>query len=208
MEIFLIILAVIFLIIDILIFCPVSVKLVYNGELKLRAGYLFPVFRILPAKPRKQKPEKKKKKKEKKKEKEKPAEEEKKNPIGNLIKKDGLSGLIDLLKAIAKIATEAVKKITDHTVISRMDLKLYIATEDAAKTAVTYGYACSAVFPLISVIENRVRKCDHTELIMPVFTEEKTKAELVMKVRIVPFFVLSAGVKAALKSLRLLAKLR
>lgn len=204
MEIFLIILAVIFLIIDILIFCPVSVKLVYNGELKLRAGYLFPVFRILPAKPRKQKPEKKKKKKEK----EKPAEEEKKNPIGDLIKKDGLSGLIDLLKAIAKIATEAVRKITDHTVISRMDLKLYIATEDAAKTAVTYGYACSAVFPLISVIENRVRKCNHTELIMPVFTEEKTKAELVMKVRIVPFFVLSAGVKAALKSLRLLAKLR
>ena len=206
MEIFLIILASIFLIIDLLIFCPFSIKLVYDGELKLRAGYLFPVFRILPARPKKEKPEKKKKKKKK----EKPGgeEEKKKNPIGDYMKENGIGGLVDLLKAIVKIVLEAAKKITDHTVISKMELQLLVASEDAAKTAIDYGYACSAVFPLISVIESHVKKCNHRELIAPVFTEEKTKVYFEMKVRIMPFFVLSAGLKAAIKALRLLAKLR
>ena len=44
MTVFLIILSVILIIIDFLIFCPISIKLVYDNDIKLRAGYLFPVL--------------------------------------------------------------------------------------------------------------------------------------------------------------------
>ena len=67
MNIFLIILSVILIIIDILIFCPISIKLVYDNDLKLRVGYLFPVFRILPQKPKNEEAERKKEEKKKKK---------------------------------------------------------------------------------------------------------------------------------------------
>ena len=205
MYIFLLILAIILLIIDFLIFCPVCVKLTYDEDLKLRVGYLFPVFRILPARPKKEKPKKKKKQK---KQPQKTAREgeKKKNPFADVMKEGGLSGLIELLKSLARIAVEAVKKITDHLVISKMELLLCIASEDAAKTALTYGNACGAVFPAVSVIAQHVKRCHHHEIIAPCFTETETKVQFVLKARIVPFFVLSAGVKALLKSLRVLAK--
>ncbi len=207
MNIFLLILAGILLIIDILIFCPLSIKLVYDKGVKLRVGYLFPVFRVLPQKPKKEKPEKKKKnKKQKKKQPE--TEEKKKNPVGDIIQEHGLRGLLELLRELARIAVEAGKKITGHTVISKMDLQLLVATDNAAETAVTYGAACAAVFPLVSIIEQHVKKCCHHERIAPCFTETENKVYFEMRIRIIPFFLLSAGVKALLKTLRTLAKFR
>lgn len=215
MNIFLIILSVILIIIDILIFCPISIKLVYDNDLKLRVGYLFPVFRILPQKPKneeaeRKKEEKKKKKAAKKASKETESEQSEKKKKGNFISEyknaHGLDGLIELLKTLAKIALEAVKKITDHTVISKMELHLLIGSEDAATTALTYGGACSAVFPLISVIENNVKKCRHKEYIYPCFTMTETKVYFVLKARIIPFFILSAAVKALIRTLKTIAK--
>ena len=60
MTVFLIILSVILIIIDFLIFCPISIKLVYDNDIKLRAGYLLPVFRILPQRPKDEAKEQKK----------------------------------------------------------------------------------------------------------------------------------------------------
>ena len=207
MHIFLLILGILLLVIDLLIFCPVCIRLTYDNELTLRVGYLFPVFRILPAKPKQEKPEKKRKKK---KQPPKTAQEpeKKKNPFGDIMKERGLGGLIELLRTLAKIAAEAVKKLTDHLVISNMELRVLVATEDASKTALTYGNACAAIFPLVSVIAQHVKKCRHHEMIAPCFTQTETKVQFVLKARIVPFFVLSAGVKALLKTLKTLAKSR
>lgn len=212
MTVFLIILSVILIIIDFLIFCPISIKLVYDNDIKLRAGYLFPVFRILPQRPKdeakKQKKAERKKKKAAKKAAKKPETEsaeksrKKDNFITDYKKAHGLDGLIELIKTLARIALEAVRKITDHTVISKMELHLLIGTDDAATTALTYGRACSAVFPLISVIENNVKKCRHKEYISPCFTITETKVYFVLKARIVPFFILSAAVKALIQTLR------
>ncbi len=209
MTIFLIILAVILLIIDFLIFCPISIKLEYDNELRLKIGYLFPLFRILPPKPQKIKPEKKKKEKKKAGKTDKSEEtEKKKNPISDLVHSHGLSGLIELIKALAKIALEAVNKITEHTVISKMQLNLQVATDDAAQTAITYGNACSAIFPAIAIIENHVKKCRHKENVYPCFTETETKIHFVLKARIVPFFILSAALKALFATIKAIAKSR
>ena len=75
----------------------------------MKIGYFFPIIKILPAKPKKEKQSKKKKKTSDKKEKKSP------NPVIEFTKKHGLDGLIELLKELVGI----VLKLTD-TISSSM----------------------------------------------------------------------------------------
>jgi len=43
------------LIILFILFCPFSIKLIYHETVSLKIGYLFPIIKILPAKPKKRK---------------------------------------------------------------------------------------------------------------------------------------------------------
>lgn len=207
MEIAGLIISGIILLILILLFCPVVIKLTFNDEVSLRVGLLFPVFKVLPMKPQKEKQAKKKKPKKEKKKKPEDETKKKKPTLLEKVKSQGLSGIIELLEEVIDILKSVVKKITGHLVISKMDLELAIASEDAAKTAVTFGYACSAVFPLLSIIEHSVKKCRHRENIYPVFTETKTNVYFVMKARIMPFFILSAAFLALFRGGKTIAKL-
>lgn len=196
----------ILLLILLLLFCPLVVKVVYDGQISLKVGLLFPVIRVLPAKPKKPKPEKKKKTKKQKK---KPEQDQgkKKNRLFEKVKSKGLSGIIELLKELVDILKKMLKKITDHLVIATMDLEIALATEDAAQTALSFGNTCAAVFPLIALIEQSVKKCNHRENIYPVFTDTETKVYFVLKARILPFFLLSAAMGALFRMLKTLAKL-
>ena len=227
MNVFLLILAGIILIILLLLLCPIVIKIEYDEKPHLRVGYFFPVFRIPLEKKEITDPKKLariEKKKQKKEEKKKRAEEKKRlkeeklrkkaeaegkkkkkkkpNFIVSLMKKEGVSGLIELLKDILRILKGLMKKITDHLVISKMDLQIAVGSEDAAQTAILYGRLCSAVYPLINLIASHVKKCRHRERIAPVFTSEKTRIMFVMKVRILPFFILSGAVQAGLRFLK------
>ncbi len=228
MNVFLLILAGILLLIILLLFSPLVVKVVYEEKVKVRIGLFFPVFpvpvareeptdpkKIKKAEEKKRKKEEKKKKrelkkqqKEEKRRKKKGLEEEEKKEsfLMHRIKSKGVGGVIELLKELVRILGLLVKKITDHLVISRMDLQIALASEDAAKTAVSFGYVCSAVFPLVSFIEQNVYRCRHREQIVPVFTETKTRVRFVMRARILPFFLLSAAFAALFRAIKALAK--
>ena len=221
MNVFLLILAGILLLIVLLLFCPFVIKLRFDEKLSLKVGYLFPIISIPigeetdPVK-RQKKEEKKRKKEEKKQRKAEkkqqkkgkaenaPEEEKKENFVLRRIKSEGLSGLIELMQELVRILGYFVGKITDHLVISQMDLRLDIATEDAAKTAMTCGYASSVLFPMIAFIEQHVKRCNHREQIIPVFTQTETKVRFLLKARIMPFFILSAAVGSLIKTLRVL----
>ena len=157
---------------------------------------------------KRKKEEKKQRKAEKKQQKkgrtENAPEEKKENFVLRRIKSEGLSGLIELMQELVRILGYFVGKITDHLVISQMDLRLDIATEDAAKTAMTCGYASSVLFPMIAFIEQHIKRCNHREQIIPVFTQTETKVRFLLKARIVPFFILSAAVGSLIKALRVL----
>ena len=216
MNIFLLILAGLLLLIVLLLFCPLVVKISYRDKVRLKIGYLFPLFTIPLEKkeetdPRKiaKQAEKKRKKEEKKKKKAaqtKDTPEKKDNFVVAKIKSKGLSGLIELLKELVRILGYLLNKINSHLVISRMDLSVAIATEDAAQTALKCGYACTAIFPLLSFIEQHVKKCRHREQIYPVFTQTETKVDFVLKARIMPFFLLSGILGTLIKALKALEK--
>ena len=53
-----IILLVIVFLIGFILFCPFSIELVYQDEVKLKVGYIFPIFKVLPQKRKSEKPEK------------------------------------------------------------------------------------------------------------------------------------------------------
>ena len=207
MKIVLTVLAVIGFILFFLIFCPVCIKLTYREEIQLRIGYLFPVFRILPMKekPEKQSAKESGKQKNTDEEKKKEGTPKKENPLVKYKNKHGVGGLIELFKNLASVLLKASKMITGNLVISKLDLNLIYVGEDAAETAITFGELCGVIFPLVNVIEQNVKQCRHHINIQAGFTAEKTQINMVVKARIIPVFVLIAGVYALIKALRQLA---
>ncbi len=207
-----IIVHIIFLILAVLIalvlFCPFSVKVIYREEVTVKVGYLFPFLKVFPQKPKPEKKKKPKKKKAKKQSDQPKKEESKKseNPIVKYVKDKGLDGLLELLKALAVIVFKLVNTITDHLVVSKFDLDAVIVGGDPSETAMQFGYACSGVYPAAAFIERRVKKFRHNIHLYAGFTSAETKIYFVMKARIVPIFVVIAGVQALFRAIKVLAK--
>ncbi|MBR2175404.1 MAG: DUF2953 domain-containing protein [Clostridia bacterium] len=207
-----IILAVIGFII-LLLLIPLKINLEYDSDVKLRIGYLFLRFTILPQKPEAEKPVKNKKTMKRKKTTGKPeADEEKKppkkkrNPILGYIDQHGLDGFLELIKAIVRIVVEVLKKTAKHLTIKRLDIRLLVVGEDSADTAIKYGYACSVIYPAVSILENTAKLKSHSEDIAAGFLADKTAAELVLEAKIKPWFLIGIGIAALFKFIKAIAK--
>ena len=190
------------LIILFILFCPFSFKLVYQETVSMKIGYFFPIIKILPANPKKEKQSKKKKKNSDKKEKKSP------NPVIEFTKKHGLEGLIELLKELVGIVLKLTDTIRRHTVISKLRLDLLIVGNDAADTAMIYGYACSAIYPLLSILDQHIRIKKHDVYIDAGFNADKTQVRFILKARIMPVFVIIGAVEALIKALKIFMKIK
>lgn len=80
-----------------------------------------------------------------------------KNIIAKMIKEKGLrqtvSELWETFKPIVVKAISTFKKIK----VKRLDLKVTVATDDAAKTALEYGGICTAVFPALGFLKTQLK---------------------------------------------------
>ncbi len=190
------ILAGIALLIIIILFIPISVKARYNGQLYLTLFIGFVRLRLIPKK--KKKPKKAKKAKENKPEKEK-TKKQKKN----------ISEIIDIIKRIADLAENALKDFFRHIIIKKMMISISIAGNDAADTAIQYGYCCSAVYPAVGIIA-RCTKCKSYGVdISPDFDETaKSRCDIDFEARIVFFHLAALAIKHGIKGLRLLLDLK
>ena len=204
LRIILIIIAVIL----ILLMCPLRVFVFYSDELRVKLGWLFLRFTVIPAppeKPKKKKPEQKKKEQEEKTDKP-PAKKE--NTVKKLIKDQGIEGMLELIGEILRIVTDVLRKTAKYLVINRLDIKAVIVGEDSADTAIKYGYVCSGVYPAVGALAGSAKLKKHSEDITAGFLSEKSAAELYMKASIRPIFLLVILVPAAVRGIRLLLKIR
>ena len=192
-----IILLVIVFLIGFILFCPFSIELIYQDEVKLKVGYIFPLFKVLPQKPKPEKPEKKKPEKKPK----------KKNPVLEFTKKQGLDGIIELLKEITGIILKLVDTIRRHLVM-KTRLDLLVVGSDPADTAIKFGYACSAIYPLLSLIDRHTKLKRHEEYIDAGFEAEKTQVRFILKAHIIPVFVIIGAVGALIGGIRILRKIK
>lgn len=193
-------------VIIILLICPVSVYIHYDGNTVFFIRYLFFKFHVMPQK----KENKKEKEVSENSDNKKEIKEEKKNPLLEYKDEHGWEGMIDILKTIAEIIADVLKKISRHIVIKKLEVNLMFVGEDAADSAVKFGEICAVIFPVISLIENNVKKCNHKEDISPGFLAEKTEYELLFKAKIKSVFlvqiILSDGLKLILKLTKSVAK--
>lgn len=194
----------------------VQVFALYSQDLTLSLKILFFKIKILPQpeekkekekKPKKEKKEKKKKKEEEKPEKDKKEEKKKPSLIAELKDKHGVTGLIELFRSAANIATGMLKGIISHVVFEKLDVGIMLSGEDAASVALTYGKVCSALYPAINILASATVCRDYNISIEPVFDPEKPTevyADVHVYLRII--FVLGAALKAGFRFLFLFLK--
>lgn len=156
--------------------------------------------------PQKNKRPKKKKHKPKHYEKKQKPEKEKKKK--NLLEDKGLSWFINLIKRVANLANGVLKDFFRHILIKKFMLSIRVAGDDAADTAVKYGYYCSVIYPAVGIIVGAVKCKSYGIDISPDFAENATPdvmIELEAKTLVLWFAVLV--LKHGIKGLKLLKDL-
>lgn len=150
MRIFLIVLLVFFVI----LFFPVGLWAVYENKLKLVVFvFLVPIKINLEKKQEKESEPEQKKRKKKKKE---VSQTEKRGALGELARERGVVGAIEYLANIARIAGGTFGGIMRGVILARFNVYMRVGGEDAAAAATNYGAMCALVYPLLSVILNRL----------------------------------------------------
>lgn len=203
----LIIILSILLLILILLAMPVTLYVDYGNETKISVRYLFVKIKLIPKKEKKTKKKKSERKKDKAENKE--PEKEKNSQFTDILKEKGLSGIIDLLKEIIKILKNTSSSIRKHIIIKRFNLNIAVASEDAADTAINYGYACAAVYPAFSFICSIVKKVKkHNLEILADYNSKETKAVFELKTSIKLMFIIPIILSALIKTIKLLLKIK
>lgn len=189
-------------IILILLLAPIHLNAVFDNELTLKLRYLFLIFTIVPAKEKKAK-KKNKSTKENKSEK-KPEKEKKNSKIKDIISKKGISGLIDIVKEIASIATGTLADLFKHIVISKLYIDISVSDDDAAQTAINYGYICSGLYPSLGIILAQISHCKKQVInVYPDFDGNETKIDCEIRLHIKALFAISAFLKAFFRAVKL-----
>ncbi len=177
----LIVTASILLFLALLFSLPLTFRACYREEFTFELRYLFLRFRIVP------RPEKKQKKPAEAAPAEEPGEKAP-SRFQELLKKEGVSGLIRLLQELAGIANGALKRLFAHLTVDEFNLELRISGSDAGKTALEYAAACGAVYPAVSVLLRAVRYRDYSVRVLPEF-QGKGGAEFTVQAHASPFFL-------------------
>lgn len=178
----------------------------YNEELRLFIKIAFIKLQLVPPKPEKKKKKHKKKQNKKEPNKEKP-EKEKSFSIKDYVKEKGISGILNIVKRVADLAVGALKDLLSKATVTKLSLRIRVAGENAADSAIKYGGVCAALYPALKVIAEVVTIEDYNIDVEPDFSDKpknSAKGEVVAKIRIIS--ILKVVFKRGLQALRLLLK--
>lgn len=189
-----------------LLLCPLRFHLKYSDdEVKFNIRYLFLKFQILPEKP----PKKQKEEKAKQADKVSPEEQKKENPFLSFIKRHKLKGSVQIVKQISKIILAWLKSIIKHTKLKSLNVYVGYVGNDAADTATKVGLISALSYPVFTTfIANNKSTKEYFFKVEPLFIADKPKIYVYTKLKIKPLFILMPSVKAAVKGLKLMLKLK
>ena len=139
----------------------------------------------------------------------KPEEEPKKKSFDfkAFVKEKGVSGIINIVKEIAKLAGGTVSDVLFAFTVTRLKLDIKVAGSDAADSAIKYGRVCAALFPSLQLIMTVVKVKKYDVNVNPDFSDEpknSADAEVFAKIRIIS--ILRIGIKRGLQALKLFIK--
>ncbi len=123
--------------------------------------------------------------------------------LKTLWKERGIEGITELIKEIAKIVGGLLSSVFRNIVIKKLDLNITVAYEDAADTAVKYGYACAGIYPAMAVILRVFKYKDYNIIIVPDFDKKSNEITVDTEISLIPWFVIAGAVKAAFRLIKL-----
>ena len=181
-----------------LLLCPVTLTASYETQLEAKLRFLFFSYQLAP--PKEKKPQKRKKQKQ---EPENVPSAPQESKLKQLIKERGFAGFLRLMKELAQILTGAAKDFLRHVKIKALRLRVTAVGEDASDTALQYGYACSVVYPVVSMI-TALSGCKNYQVsVNPGFQEKESTVSCFLKVRFSLIHLMVAGIKAIYQYIKL-----
>lgn len=190
----------------------IYVYVIYDNELFLTVKVAFIKIKILPPEEKKKKAEKKpkkEKKKKKKKKSDKKPEKEKPNKLSSYFKQKGVSGIVNIVKRVSKLAVGVLKDLFKKITVEKLKVEIKITGETAEDTAVRYGEVCAVFFPALRLITEIVNVKVYDVNVTPDFTDgakSDAKADVTAKIRILS--LLKIVFSRAIEILRLYLKAR
>ena len=185
MAIFLIFLVLTILVVLLSIFLiPVNLILEYESELVIKLKIFLFNFKLY-----KQSKEKESNLKEKK------SVSSKQFKIAENIKKIGIVNFINIIIKSLKTSAEIAKETFDAIQINNLNLTLKIGGKDASAVAMMYGKVCSAVYPALGYISSLTPIKVYEISIQPEFTNEKTKLNFKLDVKVSIFCLFKVSFK-------------
>ena len=143
----LIIISAIVLLIVLLLFLPISLDIKYTDDFFMTVRFAgIRIFKIEPGQ------DIKKPKSDA--ESDKKAEKQAENPFKKLNREKSFRVALGEITAFVKALILRIKNQLRHIKITRLCLGINVATDDAALTAIYYGVVCSAVYPLLSLLDS------------------------------------------------------
>lgn len=188
-----------------LLMIPVSFHFKFDGEPELILQYLFIRIKLVPPK---EKPEKQKREIPKPKKQAETKSNKKDNHLKKLYQKRGFDGLLEIISEVFSIIKDTSLKLLRHIVIKRLKIALLIVGDDAADTAMKYGYACTVIYPVVSFIDLNMKLRKREIDIAAGFNEKETKAFADARVSIRPLFALGAVLSGGFRSIKLILGLK
>lgn len=204
----LIIISIIIAFIILLLLIPVNLYIEYDGETtKVKLGYLFLKFSLMP-KPEKKKQRKKKKTPEKPKQEEKKKKDESENTFSKIFKEQGVNGVIEILREILDIIKGFLSDISKHILIRKLKINISAGGSDAFDIAMNFGYICDGVYPLIGALSVLVTFCHIPDInISADFNSKTSSANLFTQIATRPMFLIKALIFYAFKAFKLYMKM-
>lgn len=173
---------------------PVYVSVTGHGDWRVRVRILgIPVTLF----PRKSKPQQAKKSK--------PKSASKKDAAGKpsradrltaelreAFRRDGVAATAAYLKRLAALAGQTAGRMLRAVTVDRLHLRLVIAAEDPADTALQYGRLCAVVYPSVAVLEKAMRIRRRDVRVEPGFLQIAGQVQADIRLHTVPLRLLWA----------------
>ena len=187
-----------------------TVTIAYSDELRLTLRVLFIRIKILPSKePKKKRGMSERKARKireaiKKKEQKKALAKKEKSESKKEKEKKSVSETISLVKLLTSVALTVIKTFFGHLKIKMTRIKMVVATEDAATTAVAYGAITQSInilLPALESVENfNLRRADID--VRPDFLSDEMKFDVKISFSIRVWHILHVGFAALIKFIK------
>lgn len=168
-----------------LLIVPIYLRITFQGELTVKIRIWGIPFKLYPKKKKKDKPPKAEK--PRKNQKAKPEKLRKESfSVSQMLKEDGVGAVVSYYTSLARMLSTEAKRLLRAITVDHLDIRLTVASADAAETAQNYGRVCAAVFPAEAMLESCIRVKRRRVRVDPDFLAAKGKAALDIRLHAVP----------------------